>query len=66
MTKIAPFPSDDSDEVPKALRHPDPVLVTVQGDVPMYDVLSHLVAAGYVVHWSRDTGIVIARRPEDA
>ncbi len=62
-TKISPFPSE---EVPAPLRGPPSVLVTVEGDVPMYDVLSHLVAAGYVVHWSREEGIVIARRPEDA
>ena len=54
------------DEIPQVLRATPAVKITVEGDVPMYDVLSHLVAAGYVVHWSREEGIVIARRPEDA
>ena len=54
------------DEIPQVLRATPAVKITVEGDVPMYDVLSHLVAADYVVRWTCETGIVIARRPEDA
>ena len=54
-----------SDEIPQVLRRTPPVTVTVEGNVPMYDVLGALVAAGYVVRWSKETGIVVARQSED-
>ena len=50
-----------SDEIPQVLRRAAPVIVTVEGDVPMYDVLGALVAAGYIVRWSKETGIVVSR-----
>ena len=52
------------EEIPQVLRATPAVKITVEGDVPMYDVLSHLVAAGYVVRWTRETGIVVARPVE--